>query len=591
MVLDEFKREIKWLRFGAAAAVLAIALSVTVFFFSRVRAPTTSRSPRPFPLTGNSGLEISPAFSPDGQQIAYSWDGNRQNMDIYVKPMEGGEPRRLTDNAAHDLHPSWSPDGKRIAFLRVFSERSQIVIIPATGGAENIISETSPPIVRWRPAAPQGNGGTGPFWSRDGKYLLAAGDSSNTHARGVLKTYLDGRQEILTAPPASTTDSAPTISPSGNAIAFLRTSDSSSTDIFVMESGMGSKPVQLTFNDKNVQGLTWSDDEHLLYSSDQDGNFRLWQIARGGGRPQPFSSAGTQPRWPAISADGHWLAFVEARSDANIWQLPLDATGVPEQAEPFISSAGANDSPAYSPDGKRVVFVSDRSGARQLWLAQSDGTEIQQLTDLKASTVGTPRWSPDNRRIVFDASVGAQSALWLTDVDGNNLHRLNSSSAAEYGPSWSRDGQWVYFTSFRGGTEQLWKQRLSSGEPVQITKDAFLDAAEFPPGYVTYVQRRQDGIWQIPSWSGMPMKVPELAGVNPARYWTVADDKLYYIRQDQPPRELGVFDLKTRRVRKLIDIQDELLTDTPGVTVRPGSHSLLFVQKSQRRSRIVLQER
>ena len=66
---------------------------------------------RPMPLTTLPGLERSPSFSPDGNQIAFSWDGDTGNEDIYVKLVGAGSPLRLTTSAAPDVHPAWSPDG------------------------------------------------------------------------------------------------------------------------------------------------------------------------------------------------------------------------------------------------------------------------------------------------------------------------------------------------------------------------------------------------------------------------------------------------------------------------------------------------
>ena len=71
------------------------------------------------PLTTLSGDEYSPAFSPDGEQIAFSWNGeNEDNFDLYIKLVGSAAVRRLTTHPDFDADPSWSPDGKQIAFIR-----------------------------------------------------------------------------------------------------------------------------------------------------------------------------------------------------------------------------------------------------------------------------------------------------------------------------------------------------------------------------------------------------------------------------------------------------------------------------------------
>ena len=226
-----------------------------------------------------------------------------------------------------------------------------------------------------------------------------------------------------------------------------------------------------------------------------------------------------------------------------------------------------------------------------IWISDSDGTDIQQLTDFKGSSVGTPRWSPDSRRIVFDALLDGPSTIWLIDVDRNNLHRLNNSAAREYMPSWSRDGQWIYFSSLRDGHDRLYKQRPDTGQTVPLTQNFFHDVAESSRGNILYMQRRDAGIWQMPLSGGVPTPITELNLFNPVRYWTLAGDTLYFVRQERAPRELDAFNLMTRQISKLAEIPDELMAGTPGVTIDPSGRWLLFAQKNQLRSSIMLQER
>jgi DNA-binding winged helix-turn-helix (wHTH) protein len=67
---------------------------------------------RAVPLTSYPGFEWSPAQSPDGNQVAFSWNGEKQdNYDIYIKLIGSSPPHRLTHDAAEDASPAWSPVG------------------------------------------------------------------------------------------------------------------------------------------------------------------------------------------------------------------------------------------------------------------------------------------------------------------------------------------------------------------------------------------------------------------------------------------------------------------------------------------------
>ena len=114
-------------------------------------AGTDDRSIKLIPLTTDPGIEQEPSLSPDGSQVAYSWNGPDQaNFDIYVKTTKAGAavaaaPLRLTRDPADDTNPVWSPDGSSIAFLRKSDVGNQfgLMLMPALGGRERKLAEVS----------------------------------------------------------------------------------------------------------------------------------------------------------------------------------------------------------------------------------------------------------------------------------------------------------------------------------------------------------------------------------------------------------------------------------------------------------------
>lgn len=127
-------------RVRAAWMVLpaAVAAVGAVLWYSGWRTPGEKASPRIVPLTSYPGQELYPTFSPDGNEIAFAWNGAAgDNFDIYRLPIGAVEPLRLTHDPAEDFSPAWSPDGRLIAFKRVLAPgKTAVFLIPALGGSE-----------------------------------------------------------------------------------------------------------------------------------------------------------------------------------------------------------------------------------------------------------------------------------------------------------------------------------------------------------------------------------------------------------------------------------------------------------------------
>src|SRR5262249_34415959 len=132
------------------------------------RVPTKLSLPpmKVVPFTTFPGWELAPAFSPDGNQIAFEWRGEKgDNSDIYMMQIGSEKPLRLTTDPANDHGPAWSPDGRQIAFLRISEREVAIYTVPALGGAERKLLSLGPK-TNWGAFDP-----VSLDWSPDGKYI------------------------------------------------------------------------------------------------------------------------------------------------------------------------------------------------------------------------------------------------------------------------------------------------------------------------------------------------------------------------------------------------------------------------------------
>jgi dipeptidyl aminopeptidase/acylaminoacyl peptidase len=119
---------------GWVVPVLLICIAAFFYFRNVPRSPVFYTS---VPLTSYVGSEICPSFAPDGQRVAFAWDGEKQdNFDIYVRQIGDGTLLRLTSDPKPDLSPAWSPDGRTIAFLRFNSvDRAEVLLMSSVAAS------------------------------------------------------------------------------------------------------------------------------------------------------------------------------------------------------------------------------------------------------------------------------------------------------------------------------------------------------------------------------------------------------------------------------------------------------------------------
>lgn len=515
---------------AAVAGLIAIApAAILVRTASTVVPPMTVR-----PFTALPGLERSPAFSPDGNQVAFSWnDEEHGQQHIYIKSVGAGPEMRLTSAAEHDSNPAWSPDGRWIAFLREDAQHTMAVYaISPSGSGERRIAGLS-----------QGRQSS-ISWSADGKTLAVVDSDAPGAPPGIFLVSLgSGEKRRLTRSPESGHgDANPAFSPDGRSLAFLRSSGSlqSSSPYLLPVDTRGypsGDPRKIETDRADLTRLDWSADGRSLICSGLSSLFRI-PLSGGPAEPLPFQNAGD----PSVARRGRRLVYALAVQETAIFRVP--APGTPGAITKLIASSRFNGAPKYSPDGKRIVFMSDRTGTDELWLADSDGQHATELTSFGRATLGSPRWSPDSRRIAFDATAEGPPNIYVIAADGSQPRRITTGASSNVRPSWSRDGRWIYFGSDRGGAWEIWKCSPEGTAPIQVTHRGGREAFEDPEGSFLYYTRQApaQGIWRMPVAGGGAEQVSN-QGVQ--AQWEVGRRGLYYLN-DRHELELSELSTGTR---------------------------------------------
>ena len=580
----------------AAAGLLAITVLASILFFRNSKhqrlTPEVGPAlePQVLPLLSLPGEERMPAYSADGKRIAFFWRSPEQSKSgIYTVEVGNRSLRRLTE-FADDHSPTWSPDSRYIAFQRDSGDKFSVELLPALGGKEKKIY--SGLVTPYSHFAQEGMS-----FSPDGKLVAFTEWKLATQPDSIkLLSLEDSSARFLTSPPSGFHDGRPAFSPNGDKIAFVRSSGPIYVNELFVMSVNGGEPKQLTFEGRRIFGSpTWTQDgREIIYSSNRAGLANLWRISGSGGTPQPVRGVGPVAWYPSASRTGNELAYEHRDEEQDLWRLELrDATHPNGPASSIVSSANAgNFLPQFSPDGRKIAFASDRAGYTEVWISDADGSNPVQVTSLQ-SLAGTPRWSPDGRYLAFDYRPGVHSGIYVLEVANGHMMPIAAAPEADnVVPSWSRDGQWIYFASNRDGKDfQVWKIAFKGGvanqsAAVQITTHGGFGATESPDGCrLFYSKLSSPGIWTVSCNGGPENSFWPGPGPDNWANWALAKDGFYFLdsANTASPADIKFLDLRTKHLSRVGKLQKPSFY---GLAVSPNGQSLIYAQRDRDENQI-----
>ncbi len=582
------------IRLNWLVIILLIGVGAAWIYVSRSPRETDRPTMRVIPITSFPGREDQAALSPDGNQIAFVWEGEKgDNADIYVKSINGERPLRLTSDPALDLRPTWSPDAQRIAFVRFTPSDFKFSVFVASvlgNTPERMLFSLESEL-------------TTLSWSPDGKYIAAAelfAGKKPSHI--ILFSFETGEKRNLTTPPDQYwADSTPAFSPDSKSVAFIRENTPITGDIYVVPV-TGGEPRRITydnarhtFSEAIAGGLVWTaDGKEVIFSSTRGGTPSLWRGDISGGEPERLAVGGDNTFYPSVSLRGNRLTYTQMSGGTPIYRIELPTkAGQPIQPVKLLASTREDQAPRYSPDGKKIAFQSDRSGNLEIWICDNEGQNLTQLTFFGKGQAGTPQWSPDGNQIVFDYRADGRADVYVVNVAGGVPRRITTESSDDSAPSWSSDGRYIYFASDRGGEQQVWKMPAEGGRAVQVTRQGGFVALESKDGkYLYHCKGIGPGIWRMPVEGGQ--EIPIVSGHPRAGcwgQWALANEGIYFIKAkwQGPAAAVEFFDFATARITTVIGL-DKVTDFISGFEISPDRREILYAQRDPINSDIMLVE-
>src|ERR1700683_2069796 len=310
----------------------------------------------------------------------------------------------------------------------------------------------------------------------------------------------------------------------------------------------------------------------------------LYEIRVGDGEVHKLPGAAGE--WPTISNARHKLAVSVTDNHLGIWRKDLQH---PEVATvQMYSSTRSQSDGQYSPDGKHVAFDSERSGTWSVWMADSEGSNLVQIS--REALAVFPR-SPDSQTIVFQM-FDEPSGLWgvyTADISDRVPHKLKTNIRESQYPYWSHDGKWIYFLGYEGTGHQLYRCPAAGGEATLLVGSIESTAAiESFDGKLLYFPLRWGDaniMMLAPDRPGAaPQQVPQMPKIFEQSQWAVVPEGIYFSLQDNP-RSIGFYDFATKHARELFRADKDL---AEGMSISPDGRYMLFSQIDESNADIML---
>jgi TolB protein len=214
---------------------------------------------------------------------------------------------------------------------------------------------------------------------------------------------------------------------------------------------------------------------HIYFTSDRTGYKEIWVMDADGSNQKQVTNFKAIANFAAVSPDGDKIAF-------TLWpaltgqepRIAVYSTDPVRKLSFYNQNSPLNGTPSFTPDGKQIVYISSIGAARSVFIADANGANPRRLTFVD-SIDAEPKVNPaTGRELAFTSDRTGPRQIYVQNMDGSDLRRLTEGTGEAVNPSWSPNGQMMAFAwnrGYAGGKRNIFSMSASGGEYKQLTHD------------------------------------------------------------------------------------------------------------------------
>ena len=542
------------------------------------------------PFVTDAVYEGFPAWSPDGQTIAYAAEVNGV-LQIFTRRVSSPTSGQVTGSPYDSRHPFWSHDGRRLYYISLAGNTEGIWSVSAAGGT---------------PSAVLLNANRGAI-SPDGTTLAFLRDEERSDVVGASALWLAARDGTN----ARRYDRAPFgdlrfveaalwFSPDGRTLAVCGVprpvglqAENRGWQFWTLPHPDGQPARRLrgwTGTAPRISSFTWlQDNRHVVLGIMSAGapDSQLWLADLERDRHWPLTRSADSYYYPSASPAGDQVVFTKGESDYDLMELPLDG----RQMQPFVSTARNESDAVWSPRGNSYAYITDRAGQDEIWLRTVDQPPddrplITQRDFPDDSTImlASPSFSPDSQYIAYVRNSSRPIwplRIWYARVAGGPPVPLLPAAREGYqgSPTWSPDAEWLAFAEWTRTERRLVKVRVLGAEPPVIMRSDGTAGAtpQWSPAGDWITWETTDGITIVSAAD--PTRQKRLStGHWIVHTWSRDGSRLYAISETDDLRlALISVEIASGTETKLADLGPSPPVNNPlkGLSLSPAGRSLL----------------